>query len=69
MDPDWPGDVRASRTQLYPIPVWEFLEQNVLRRMPFLHNSVENLADIKAETLTSEVTHQDPVYQLMLIVI
>ena len=33
-----------------------------LRRMPFLHNSVENLADIKAETLTSEVTHQDPVY-------
>ena len=31
--------------------------------MPFLlHNSVENLADIKAETLTSEVTHQDPVY-------
>ena len=40
-----PGDVQASPTQLFPIPDWEFLEQ-ILRRMPFLHNSVENLANI-----------------------
>ena len=70
-----PGDVQASPTQLFPIPDWEFLEQiftpdalpaQLCReshdQRPQLPPRSVGLADIKAETLTSEVTHQDPVY-------